>query len=249
MTEGAMVTARRGLLTAAAAGAALAVGACAKGDEAKPVSPVEDLMRQHAVLGRVLVIYREAAALVRANFSSVDAKPIWRAAELVRRFGEAFHEPLEEAQIFPEVMKVGGAAASLIPILIGQHARGRQITAFVQAKTASGAVAGTDAEPLAQALESYARMFEAHFADEDTLVLEAWGASLSKSQLADAGRQFADAGKAAFNGDPFAFAMAEIAAIEAALRIGDLRRYTAPAPGEAPQGVLPTPPGLQEGGD
>ena len=251
MNDRALFTPRRGLLTAAAAGAVLAAGACAKGDSGKgeEIPAVEDLMREHGVLRRVLVIYREAAAFVRANFSSVDGKLIWRAADIFRRFGEAYHEQqLEEALVFPQVMKAGGEAALLVTNLIAQHVRGRQVTAFIQAKTAAGAVSGTDALPLAMALESFARMYEAHSAYEDTIVFLAWRKSLSKQALADVAGKFKDIETATFKGDGFGPALAEAAAIETAMRIHDLSHYTAPAPGEAEAGLL-APANSVEGGD
>ena len=155
MTGPELATPRRGLIIAAAGGAALALAACAKAAPEPDVSATEDLMREHGVLRRILVVFRESAAFVRSNFSSVDGKQIWRAAELFRRFGEAYHEQeLEERHIFPQVMKAGGEAAALVPLLIAQHARGRQITAYVQEKTAAGAISGTDAGPLAIPLEA-----------------------------------------------------------------------------------------------
>ncbi len=96
MDRGSLITPRRGLLTAVAAGAVLAGAACGRSGASKSVPPVEELMREHGVLRRILVICREAAALVRANFSSVDGRQIWRAADLFRRYGEAFHQQLEE---------------------------------------------------------------------------------------------------------------------------------------------------------
>ena len=91
------------------------------------------------------------------------------------------------------------------------------------------------------ALETFARMQEAHAAYEDTVVIPAWRASLSKQALADAGAQFDDIEKTMFKGDGVAQALAEVAAIETALRLQGLARYTAPAPGEAAAGILPAP--------
>ena len=247
MDRGALITPRRGLLTAAAAGAVLAAGACAKGAEQGEASAGEILARNHAAMLRILVVCREAAALIRANFSSVDGHPVGRAADLFRRFSD-YQAQLEETEVFPGAMKTGGAAAGMVPTLIAQHARGRQITDYVVARTAAGAVAAADAEPLALALESLARMYEAQIAFEETVIVPAWRSGLSHDQLHDAASRFGKVEAASFKGGS-AQALAEIAAIEAALRINDLGRYTADAPGQAPVGVLPAPPNLQEGGD
>ena len=232
-----LVTPRRGLIVAAAAGAALSLASCGKGEPGKDVGAVEDLMREHGVLRRILVIYRAIAPQVRTASAGVDAKQLWKAADLFRRFGEAYHEQLEEQHIFPQVMRGGGAGAALVPTLLAQHARGRRITSYIQAATASGAIAGTDAEPLGAALETFARMYEPHAAFEDTIVFQAWRASLSATQLDDAGDQFEDIEKATFKGDGFEMAVGEVATIEQALGLADLARYTAPAPPGSPPEV------------
>jgi hemerythrin-like domain-containing protein len=238
-------TPRRGLIAAAAAGAALGLAGCGRGGAPdkdapdKDVGAVEDLMREHGVLRRVLVIYRATAPLVRTASAGVDAKQLWKAADLFRRFGEAYHEQmLEEQHIFPQVMKAGAAAAAgLVPTLLAQHARGRQITAYIQSVTQNGAVSGTDAQPLGAALETFARMYEPHTAFEDTIVFQAWRASLSAKQLDEIGDQFEDIEKRTFKGDGFDMAVDEVAAIEQGLGLADLARYTAPAPPGSPPDV------------
>jgi len=216
-----------------AVGVALGLASCARqangGD--KDVSAVEDLMREHGVLRRILVLYRATATQIRANPAAFDAKQLWQAADLFRRFGEAYHEQLlEEQHIFPQALKAGGEAAQLVPVLLAQHARGRQITAFIQAKTAGGTVAGTDAGPLADALTTFARMYEPHTAFEDTIVFQAWRNSLSAQQLDEAGDRFEDIERETFKGDGFDMAVGEVAKIETALGLHDLAAYTAPAP-------------------
>jgi hemerythrin-like domain-containing protein len=238
---------RRALLAAAAA--AFGLSACARNDGGDDVSAVEDLMREHGVLRRLIIVYRESAGLIRANFSAVDAAQIVRAADLFKRFGEDYHETrLEEQHIFPQVLKAGGEAARLVSTLIAQHVRGREITAYVRARCATGKISAGDAEPVARALETFARMYEAHAAYEDTIVFQAWKTTLSKGQLKETADQFEHIEKAAFNGDGFDMAAAEVAAIEQALGLHDLSRYTAQAPGQGPQGVVATPE-VKEGGD
>jgi hemerythrin-like domain-containing protein len=215
--------------------AGLGLAACAESGEGKApdkdVGALEDLMREHGILRRILVVYRETASLLRAGPPRLDGKQLWKAADLFRRFGEAYHESLlEEQHIFPQVMKAGGKAAALVPTLLAQHARGRQITAYLQAVTQNGGVTGTDAAPVAAALETFARMYEPHTAFEDTVVFQAWRGSLSAKQLDEAGDQFEDIEKRTFKGDGFDMAVDEIAAIETALGLSDPARYTAPPP-------------------
>src|SRR6185312_13671292 len=178
---------RRAAFAAAAgmaAGAALVLPGCAKSDDAEDVSATEDLMREHGVLRRILVVYRAAAPMLRAGAAGFDAGALAEAASLFQTFGEDYHErKLEEQHIFPAVQKAGGEAGALVATLLAQHDRGREITAFVRAKCAAGKLATGDAEPLARALEGFARMYEAHTAYEDTIVFQAWRKSLSAAQL------------------------------------------------------------------
>jgi len=215
-----------------AAGAVLILPGCAKSQGGEDVSATEDLMREHGVLRRILVVYRETAARLRTAPGSVDAGALGEAAGLFKTFGEDYHErKLEEEHIFPAVLKAGGEAGALVATLKAQHDRGREITGFLQARCAGGKIAAGDAEAVARTLEAFARMYEAHTAYEDTIVFQAWRKSLSKSQLDEAGDQFEDIEKAQFKGDGFDLAVDQIAKIEQRLGLHDLAKMTAPPPG------------------
>jgi hypothetical protein len=76
--------------------------------EEKEVGAVEDLMREHGVLRRALLVYIESVPKLRANAGSLPADAIARTAKLFRSFGEDYHERmLEEPHIFPAVKKGG----------------------------------------------------------------------------------------------------------------------------------------------
>jgi hemerythrin-like domain-containing protein len=140
----------------------------------KDVGAVEDLMREHGVLRRALLVYIETVPKLRANPASIPADALARTAKLFRAFGEDYHERrLEEPYIFPAVKKAGGQAAGYIDVLKAQHDRGREVTDYILAVTGKGALS-TDAEPLARAFESFVLMYQNHTAREDTIVFPAW---------------------------------------------------------------------------
>lgn len=216
------------------AGAVLSLPGCARPErEDEPpgqgdVSATEDLMREHGVLRRLLVVYRESAGLIQGG-GSFDLGALGAAADLFRTFGEAYHEKqLEEAHVFPMVKKAGGRAAGLIDTLIAQHARGREINAYIAARAKSGGLG--DAQALATALLSFARMYEMHAAIEDTVVFEAWKAALGPKALDAWADRFEDIERETFQGDGFDLALDQVATIERRLGLSDLARYTAPAP-------------------
>jgi hemerythrin-like domain-containing protein len=221
---------RRGAVVASLVGTALLLPGCAKGDEGE-VSATEDLMREHGVLRRILVVYRETAGALRRTPTAVDVAALGEAAALFRVFGEDYHErKLEEQHVFPAVRRLGGEAAGLVDTLLAQHDRGRQLTAFIHGKCASGKVGTADAEPLASALEAFARMYEAHTAWEDTIVFQAWRKSMSDHARDETGEQFEKIERDQFKGDGFDMAAGRITAIEQRLGLHDLARFTAPPP-------------------
>src|SRR5690349_11549786 len=79
----------------------------AEADESKEkqdepeISAPEDLMREHGVLNRILLVYEEAIRRLRKK-EDVPAEVFRKPAELVRKFVEDYHEKLEEKFIFPQ---------------------------------------------------------------------------------------------------------------------------------------------------
>jgi hemerythrin-like domain-containing protein len=208
-----------------------ALAACSGDTDTKEVGSVEDLMREHGVLRRVLLVYAECAPKLRANVGSLDASAINKAAKLFHDFGEEYHErKLEEAYIFPRVKKAGGQGAAYIDPLLAQHQRGREITQYILGATAGGTIATAHAESLARAFESFVLMYQNHTAREDTIVFPAWKDALSGKELAELGDKFEDIEKAQFGGDGFKDAVKEIGGIEQVLGLADLSQFTAPPP-------------------
>lgn len=198
-------------------------------DKGEDVSAVEDLMREHGVIRRVLVVYREGAARLRTKPAAVPPDALQKAAKLMRTFAEDYHEKqLEEANIFPALMKGGGALAPTVSTLIAQHQRGRDITEYVLAVTQK-AIGAQSAEPLAKTLEAFARMYEEHAALEDTIVFPAWKKVLSPKDLDEMGDRFEDIEHKTFGKDGFDDAVDQVGAIEKALGI-ELGALTAPPP-------------------
>lgn len=224
---------------AAVAGAGLILAACSPGakkeskqgesDEGE-VTANEDLMREHGVLRRILIAYREVAPKLVANAAAVDAAALANAAKLFQAFGERYHEELlEEAHIFPIVRKKGGDAG-LLDTLLAQHARGRELTAYILDRTKFGRVGSGDAEPLARTLTAFSRMYEPHAAREDTVVFPAFKNAVGENGYNELGEQFEEIEKREFGGDGFDMAIDKVTDIERALGVANLAAFTAPRP-------------------
>jgi hemerythrin-like domain-containing protein len=203
------------------------------GEQGKEVGATEDLMREHGVLRRTLIAYREAASRLRMQQANVDAAALRDGAQLFRRFGEEYHERmLEEQHIFPMVLKIGagGDVSKLVDVLLRQHMRGREITDYILSVTHSGRIAPADTEPLAKAMETMAQMYEAHTAREDTVLFPAWKNELSAQRYDELSEQFEEIEHQVFGEDGFNDAVQRIARVEQMLGIADLANFTAPAP-------------------
>ena len=201
-------------------------------DKAKEVMATEDLMREHGVLRRALLVYQVTAPKLRSAPGGISADALNRTANLFRTFGEDYHErQLEEAFIFPAVRKTGGDAASLVDVLLAQHQRGREITDYILASTSGGRIAHP--EPLARAMDAMALMYEEHTAREDTVLFPAWKDTLTGKQYDELSDRFEDIEHQMFGTDGFEMAVQQIAGIEQTLGLADLAQFTAPPPPQA----------------
>lgn len=221
-------TALISLAGATAAGAGFLLTGCAKGGGEDEVTANEDLMREHGILRRILVAYRDVAPKLVATAAAIDAAALADAAKLFQTFGERYHEQLlEEQHIFPIVRKADGEAAGLVNTLIAQHARGREITAYILDRTKSGRIGTGDAAPMAQALTAFSRMYEPHAAREDTIVFPAFKKAAGPKGYDELGEQFEDIERREFGGDGFDMAIGKVADIERRLGTADLDSFTA----------------------
>ena len=195
------------------------------------VTATEDLMREHGVIRRALLVYYEVIPELRQNPPTVDASALQQTAKLFRTFGEDYHERmLEEQHIFPLIRKQGTALKQYADVLTEQHNRGREITDYVLAVTTGGKISSAHAEPLAKVFETFVLMYQNHAAREDTIVFPAWKKNYTDKQLDEISDQFEDIEHKMFGKDGFEDAEKKISSIEAALGFSDLAQFTPPAP-------------------
>ena len=202
------------------------------GKESEPeVAATEDLMREHGVIRRALLVYEECIPRLRQNASSLDPAALHRTAQLFRSFGEDYHERmLEEQHIFPVIRKMNQELAHYADILIAQHTRGREMTDYILAVTGGAKIAAAHATPLAQVFEGFVRMYENHAAREDTIIFPAWKQNFTNKQLDELSDRFEDIEHRAFGKDGFEEAEKAISSIEGSLGLSDLSRFTPPSP-------------------
>jgi hemerythrin-like domain-containing protein len=181
------------------------------------VSPNEDLMREHGVLVRCLVIYREAMRRIDAK-QQIPPAVIPGTAKLIRDFVENYHEKLEEEQLFPRFRKAG-RLVELVNVLETQHQKGRGVTDRILES------AGRPQE-LRSYLEMFVRMYEPHEAREDTVLFPGFRKIVSPKEYDALGDQFEEKENKLFGANGFEKNVSRVAELEKALGIYDLAQFT-----------------------
>jgi hypothetical protein len=73
-------------------------------DEGQKVSPPEDLMQEHGLLNRVLLIY-DFYRIQLLDKHPIQQEALYSSAEIIRTFVEDYHEKQEEDYLFPRFEK------------------------------------------------------------------------------------------------------------------------------------------------
>jgi hemerythrin-like domain-containing protein len=187
-------------------------------DEAE-VTPGEDLMQEHGLLERILLVYDEAARRIE-HAEAFDLAVLTTGASIIRRFVEDYHEKNEEQFVFPRLQKAG-RETELVAVLLRQHRRGREITDEITLKTAAG-----PSPDLARSLRSFAAMYRPHAAREETVLFPAFRTVVGRNGYRELGEQFEDKEHELFGEHGFEKTVAEVARLETTLGIEDLSRFT-----------------------
>ena len=232
-----MESERRRFLVSTAALGVMGLGTLAaraddkKNDAEEEVGATEDLMREHGVLNRILLIYEEGLRRLHAR-QEVDPEVFRRPAELVRKFVEDYHEKLEENFIFPEFQKAK-KHTDLVAVLLQQHKAGREVTDVVLRNATGDRFGKEDARnELVHAVHAFIRMYRPHEAREDTVLFPALHKILTPKKLAELGEQFEKEEDRLFGDEGFEKTVDQVAAIEKQLGIYDLAEFTPKLPGK-----------------
>jgi hemerythrin-like domain-containing protein len=189
------------------------------------ISAAEDLMREHGVLNRILLIYEEGLRRLQAG-EEATPEMFQHPAALVRKFVEDYHERLEERFVFPEFEK-RRELPNLTGVLRQQHAAGRGLTDQILRNAAPDRFRQSAARrELSAACTTFIRMYRPHEAREDTVLFPALHKLLSAQKLKDLGEQFEAEEDRLFGEEGFEKTVNEVAQLEKQLGIYDLAQFT-----------------------
>ena len=195
------------------------------GEKEVEVTPTEDLMREHGVLSRVLLIYEEA---VRRLIGQRELPPevLADSAGIIRTFIENYHEKNEENYVFPRFEKAG-KLIDLVKVLRIQHEAGRRLTESIQQLSTLAAFKNAgDRSTLTTTIHKFIRMYRPHKAREDTVLFPALRSIVSAHEFGALGEEFEDKEHELFGAGGFEKMVDRVAGLEKKLGIRNLAQFT-----------------------
>ena len=223
LLKGASLAVAGGLLIPSAF-ARIAPGANAIPRRKQDVTPPEDLMREHGVLDRVLLIYEAGLRKFDAR-EDFDPAVFTSAAQIIRDFIENYHERSEEEAVFPRFKKAGKQVA-LVDTLLVQHKAGRRVTDIVLQTAPDSRKDGEARGKLVGATKSFIAMYRPHAAREDTELFPLLRQVVSPHEYDAMAEEFEDKEHKLFGADGFEMMVHRVADLEKSIGINDLAKFT-----------------------
>jgi hemerythrin-like domain-containing protein len=190
------------------------------------VTPPEDLMQEHGVLKRIILVYGEGLRRLDAGKTDLPPEPIAESAKIIRTFIEDYHEKLEEDFLFPRFKKANKLTA-LVDVLLQQHQAGRRLTDMTMRFATNSALKDADdRRQLAESIRQFIRMYNPHEAREDTVLFPAFRGIVSANEFAALGEDFEKKEHDLFGDDGFEKVVDQVAEIEKKLGIYELAQFT-----------------------
>jgi len=193
-------------------------------DEGQKVSPPEDLMQEHGLLNRVLLIY-DACKIHLINKENFSKETLFNAAGIIRTFVEDYHEQQEENYLFPRFQKAN-QLTDLVQVLLQQHKAGRLLTGQIMQLSKLTTATDADDQKLIKLLTDFNTMYRPHEAREDTVLFPAFRKIVSKHEYDSLGEEFENNEHKLFGNDGFETFVNKVADIEKSLGIYELNQFT-----------------------
>ena len=184
----------------------------------------EDLMREHGILNRVLLIYENIVYKIHhnANFT-IDS--LEKAVDIIQFFIEGHHERMEEDYIFP-LFEKHKQQIDLITTLKEQHIKGRQISVHLKKIIATQELNNKNRFLIQHYLTEFITMYRPHEAHEDTQIFPQVRSFMTEKEFEELGNLFEDFEQQLFGQHGFKKMIKILDGIEEELGIADLHQFT-----------------------
>lgn len=185
----------------------------------------EDLMREHGVLDRVLLIYEEIMRRIDKNVP-FSTKTLEQAVNIIKTFIEEYHEKMEENYLFP-LFEKHKTEVRLVRTLKLQHARGREITGKIKNILASKTeLDQRQKKTIKGLLQQFITMYRPHESRENTVLFPKVRGLMSEKEFKEMGEKFDDIEHQLFGKNGYQNMVDKVAALEKELGIYNLEQFT-----------------------
>jgi hemerythrin-like domain-containing protein len=193
--------------------------------ETAEVTPTEDLMAEHGVLRRLLLIYDEMGRRLKQG-QAFPLAVLQGSTGLIRRFVENYHEKNEEKYLFTRFYKAG-KMVDLVNVLYQQHQRGREVTARLRSLTTPALFSqGPARTEVGELMAAFTRMYRPHAAREDTVLYPAFRSVISPKEFMALGEAFEIKEERLLGENGFERIVGQVADLEKQLGIYQLTWFT-----------------------
>ncbi len=183
----------------------------------------EDLMREHGLLNRVLLVYEEI--IKRIDRKDFPAQILLRAVTIIEQFIENYHEKIEEQYIFP-IFEKNNKKSGLTKTLRDQHTKGRAITAQLKVLCQSSKRDQKTLRTIKNLLKKFINMYRPHEAREDTELFSAVRSLITQAEFDDLGEKSEDLEYDLFGKHGFYGVLKQVEQLEKELGINNLAQFT-----------------------
>jgi hemerythrin-like domain-containing protein len=217
---------KSGLLIAAVS---LSGTACSGGPEketkAWKIPATEDLMKEHGVLRRLMLIYDDIGRRLHAG-EKFPLEVLAGASDIIRRFMQDYHEPNEQFHVF-NWFGNAGKMVELVAILYQQHLAGRKLIDQVKILSTTENLQNPAARlKIAALLNTFNQVYRRHAAWEDTVLFPAFRSVISPQDFAAVGETFNRQEAKAFGPHGYEKILGEVADLEKKLGIYHIQQFT-----------------------
>jgi hemerythrin-like domain-containing protein len=194
--------------------------------EAKESSPTEDLMKEHGVIERIMLIYQRMIEKAIIG-QEVDISIINRASEMVDEYVSKHHERDEEKYVFPK-FREANYIVELVDTLEHQHNVSRQLNLQVMGLSSKGAkITHDEALRLLDLCGMFVNMYLPHISRENTILFPTLFDIASPKYIRDIKKRMEGEEEKVLGETGFRGFVGRVAALEKEAGCHELSQYTA----------------------
>ena len=194
--------------------------------EEKESSPTEDLMKEHGVIERIMLIYQRMIEKAITG-QEVDVSVIDRASKMVNEYVSKHHERDEEKYVFPK-FREANYIVDLVDTLEHQHNVSRALNKEVTELSAKGAeITQDEAVRLLDLCGMFVNMYLPHISRENTILFPTFFDIVSPEYVRDIKKKMEDEEEKVLGETGFRGFVGHVAKLEKEAGCHELSQYTA----------------------